>query len=159
MFKSRQSRTLLLGHCPGIDPTQIVIFPSSHLQLSILESQCHKPLISHGLTLVTPNLHGLEAFWTPGASPTLGSLGPSHQWWHKLLGVTLGSPLCPWCCGHSSWRGAWHYMLGTCASVPHVQTLQMTMNLFRRWQSDLRSISKFGILFNFEVIILSMFCV
>jgi len=24
----------------------------------------------------------------------------------QVLGVTSGSPLCPWCCGHSSWRGA-----------------------------------------------------
>ena len=24
----------------------------------------------------------------------------------QVPGVTPGSPLCPWCCGHSSWRGA-----------------------------------------------------
>ena len=27
----------------------------------------------------------------------------------QVMGVTPGSPFWPWCCGHSSWRGAQHH--------------------------------------------------
>ena len=29
----------------------------------------------------------------------------------QVPGITLGCPLCPWFCGHSSWRGARHLLL------------------------------------------------
>jgi hypothetical protein len=42
---------------------------------------------------MTPSPRGWEAFPTPGASPTLGSLGPSHRRRHKSR-VSLQGPLC-----------------------------------------------------------------
>jgi hypothetical protein len=43
------------------------------------------------------------------SSPTLGSLGPSHQRRHKSrVSLRDRSPLCALCFGHSSWRGARH---------------------------------------------------
>jgi hypothetical protein len=42
---------------------------------------------------MTLSLCGWEAFSTPGASPTLGSLGPSHQWRHKPR-MSLRGPPC-----------------------------------------------------------------
>ena len=44
----------------------------------------------------------------------LGGLIPNRITWKisptapQVLSVILGSPLCPWCFGHSSWRGAQH---------------------------------------------------
>ena len=88
-------------------PTQIAISPSSHLKsLSILEFTCHKLLIADGLTLVPPSLRGWEVFPTPGTlthTRITWALSPMVP---QVLGVTPGSPLCPWCFGHSSWRGA-----------------------------------------------------
>jgi hypothetical protein len=49
--------------------------------------------IAHGVTLMTSSLRGWEAFPTPGPSPTLGSLGPSHHRRHKSR-VSLRGPLC-----------------------------------------------------------------
>ena len=95
-------------------PTQIAISPSSHLRLrcyilSILESTRHKLRITHGLILVPPSFHGWEAFLTPKA-PThiriIWALSPTAS---QVPDVTLRSPLCPWCFGHSSWRGARHW--------------------------------------------------
>jgi hypothetical protein len=74
--------------------------------LSILESSRHELRIAHGLTLMTPSLRGWEAFPTPGAlthtSISWAFSPPAPQ----VPGVTPGSPLCPWCFGHSFWRGA-----------------------------------------------------
>ena len=68
--------------------------------MSILESSRHELRIAHGLTLMTPSLRGWEAFPTPGAlthtSITWAFSPPAPQ----VPGVTLGSPLCPWCFGH-----------------------------------------------------------
>jgi hypothetical protein len=68
--------------------------------LSILELARHELRIAHGLTLMTPSLHGWEAFPTPGALThtrfTWAFSPPAPQ----VPGVTPGSPLCPWCFGH-----------------------------------------------------------
>ena len=42
-----------------------------------------------------------------GPSPTLASLGPSHQQCHKSQ-VSPGSHFCPWCLAHSLWGDAQH---------------------------------------------------
>jgi hypothetical protein len=42
---------------------------------------------------MTPSLRGWEAFPTPGPSPTLGSLGPSHHRRYKSR-VSLRGPFC-----------------------------------------------------------------
>ena len=76
------------------------------MSLSILESLRHKLPIAHGLTLMTPRLRGWEAFSTPGAlthTSITWALSPMAP---QVPGVTPRSPLCPWCCGHSSWKGA-----------------------------------------------------
>ena len=60
--------------------------------LSIIECRCHKLLIAHGLTLVTPRLSGWEVFSTPGA-PThtriTWALSPMVP---QVPGVTAGPP-------------------------------------------------------------------
>ena len=92
---------LYQGVVPGPRPTQIIISPRSHLQLSILEYSRYKLRIDYGLTLVTPSLCRWEVFPTPGAlTPTVP----------QVPGVTPVSPLCPWCFKHSSWRGARYYV-------------------------------------------------
>ena len=83
----------------------------SHI-LSIPKFPRHELRIAHGLSLVHPRLRGWEAFPTPRALAhtritwALSPLAP------QVPGVTPGSLLCPWCFGHSSWRGARH-----CSSV------------------------------------------
>ena len=75
--------------------------------LIILECGRHKLYIAHGITLVTSTLQGWEVFSMPGTLTynriTL-ALSPMAA---QVPDVTPGSPLGPWCCGHSSWRGAW----------------------------------------------------
>jgi hypothetical protein len=51
---------------------------------------------------------GGRCFKCPRPSPTLGSLGPISPMAPQVPGVTPGSPLRPWCWGHSLWRGARH---------------------------------------------------
>ena len=66
----------------------------------------HELRIAHGLTLMPPSLRGWEAFPTPGAlthTRITWALSPTAP---QVPGVTPGSPLCPWCFGHSLWRGA-----------------------------------------------------
>jgi hypothetical protein len=76
--------------------------------LSILESSRHELRIVHGLTLMTPSPRGWEAF------PTSVALTRTRITWAfsppapQVPGVTPGSPLCPWCFGHSFWRVARH---------------------------------------------------
>ena len=63
--------------------------------LSILGSRHHKLLIAYGLTLVTPSLHGWEAFPTPRAlthTRITWALSPMAS---QVPGVTPGSPLVP----------------------------------------------------------------
>ena len=76
--------------------------------LSILESPCQELHIAHGLTLVHPSLSVWKAFPTPsGLAHTriTWALSPTAP---QVSGVTPGSPLCPWCFWHSSWRCARH---------------------------------------------------
>ena len=61
--------------------------------LNILESSRHDLRITHGFTLMTPSFCGWEVFLTPGSSPTLRSLGPSHQRRDKSR-VLVRGPLC-----------------------------------------------------------------
>ena len=74
--------------------------------MSIIEITRHELRIGYGLTLFRPSLCGWEVF------PMLGALAHTRITWalsptaQEVLGVTPGSPLCPWCSGHSSWRGA-----------------------------------------------------
>ena len=73
---------------------------------SILKYRHHKLLNAHGLSFVTPNLCGWEAVSTPGAlthTKITWALLPIAS---QVSGVTPWSPLCAWCCTHSSWRGA-----------------------------------------------------
>jgi hypothetical protein len=77
LFKPLQSREPLPGHCWS---------KAQH--------------IAHGFTLMTPSLHGWEAFPTPGAlthTRITWALSPPAP---QVLGVTPGSPLCPWCFEH-----------------------------------------------------------
>ena len=69
-------------------------------------SPCHNLCIAHGLTLVTSNLNGWEAFPMPRAlthTKITWALSPTPA---QVSGVTRRSPLYPWCFGHSSSRGA-----------------------------------------------------
>ena len=92
---------LYQGTVQGQRPTQIATSPSSHplieVFLSILEFTRHKLLIVDSLILVPPSLRGWQAFPTPRA------LSPTAP---QVSGVTLGSPLCPWCFRDSLWRDA-----------------------------------------------------
>src|ERR1700737_1792034 len=54
------------------------------------------------------NKNKMKCSQPPRPSSTLGSLtawalSPTAP---QVSGVTPGSPLCPWCYGHSSWKGA-----------------------------------------------------
>jgi hypothetical protein len=106
-FMGATPRSLLSrGVVPRQWPTQFAISPSSHLRLRYLEHfilDAIKLLKARRLTLMTPNLSGWERF------PTLGPLTHIRisPMMPQVPGVTLGSPLCPWFCGHFSWRGAW----------------------------------------------------
>jgi hypothetical protein len=103
LFKPSQSRDPLPGHCCSralsrdIAPLKLAyllqLTPPNEVFLSILKSSRHELRIAHGLTLMPPSLRGWEAFPTPRASPTLGSLGPSHHRRHKSR-VSLRGPLC-----------------------------------------------------------------
>jgi hypothetical protein len=73
---------------------------------SILESSRQKLRTTYGLIFMTLNPRGLKAFPTPRAlihTRITWAFSPSAP---QILGVTLGSPLCPRCFGHSLWRGA-----------------------------------------------------
>ena len=107
---SHSQATSVQGVVPGQRPTQIATWFSSltpmiEMFLSILESTCHKLLIAHGLSLVTPSLCQWEAFLTLKAlthTRITHALSPTSS---QVPGVTPGSPLYPWCFKHSSWRG------------------------------------------------------
>ena len=115
MFKPRQSREPLPCHfCSralsrGIAPLELPYLLAHPIKviLSILESSRHELRITHGLTLVTPSLCEWEAFPMPRAL-TYTRLTWALSTTPQVSGVTLGSPLCPWCFRHSSWRGARH---------------------------------------------------
>src|ERR1700737_401819 len=115
LFEPLQSReslpgTAVPGRCPGTAPHSnghnSYLTPPLEVILSILESPRHELRIAYGLTLMPPSLCGWEAFPTPGAlthTRITWALSPTAP---QVPGVTPGSPLCPWCFGHSSWRGA-----------------------------------------------------
>src|ERR1700738_3418976 len=113
-LQSRESlpRTAVPGRCPGTAPHSnghnSELTPPIEVILSILELPRHELRIADGLTLMPPSLRGWEAFPTPGAlthTRITWALSPTVP---RVPGVTPGSPLCPWCFGHSSWRGARH---------------------------------------------------
>src|ERR1700737_944382 len=115
LFEPLQSReslpgTAVPGRCPGTAPHSnghnSYLTSPIEVILSILESPRHELRKAHGLTLMPPSLRGWEAFPTPGAlthTRITWALSPTAP---QVRGVTPGSPLCPWCFGHSSWRGA-----------------------------------------------------
>ena len=96
-------KVVSLGNAPFKWP-YLLAHTSSWCVLSIIEFRHHKLLIAHGLTRVTSSLRRRRS-QRLGPSTTLGSLGPSHQQCHKFQVSFRGSPLCPWCFGHSSQRG------------------------------------------------------
>ena len=91
---------------PMLGAHNFLLTPPIEVFLSTLKSECHEPSNALGLILVIPGSCGWEAFPGPGAlihtriSWALSPMAP------QVPGVTLGSPLCLWCCGHSSRRGA-----------------------------------------------------
>ena len=62
-----------------------------------------------------------------GRHPNLGSLGPSHQWHHKTLRVSAGSPLHPWCLGIP--HGGVHDN-AQLRSIPLLHSLPLFVSLF-----------------------------
>ena len=89
--------------------------------LSILKCRRRKLLNAHGLTLMTRSLCGWEAVSTPGALSRIRITWALSPILPQVPGVTLGSLLCPWCFGHSSWKG-----------VPHIDNV-LTLMDFTLW--------------------------
>ena len=58
---------------------------------------------------MTPSSYGWEAFPCPGTLTHIRITWALLPMAPQVLGVTPGSLLCPWCCGHTSRRGAQHY--------------------------------------------------
>jgi hypothetical protein len=107
---SHSQATDVPGFCPGTSPHSIChiseLTPPIKVFLSILKHARHKLCRAYGFTLVTPNLFGWEAFPTPRAlthTRITWVLSPTAA---QVSGDTLGCPLCMWCFGRSSWRGA-----------------------------------------------------
>ena len=87
--------------------------PPIKVFLSILEPARHKLRITYSLTLMTSNLHGWEAFPTPGAlthTRIIWALSPTAS---QVPGVNPRSPLCPRCFGYFSWRGVRQHIIFT----------------------------------------------
>ena len=102
--------------------------------MSILESPRYKLCITHGHTLVPPSLRGWEVFPTPRAlnhTRITWALSPKAP---QVMSVTLGSPLCPWCFGHSSWRSARQYKYKCCIFLKGPPYIHITP--VARMQSD-----------------------
>ena len=107
---SHSQANAVLGRCFGTMPHSNChiskLTPLIEVFFSIIESSHHELRIAHGQTIMTPCIRGWEVLPTPGAL--------THTWitWAlspkapQILGVTAGSPLCPWCSGHSLWKGA-----------------------------------------------------
>jgi hypothetical protein len=74
--------------------------------LNILESGHQKLPNAHGFTFVTTSLHRWKTFSTPGALTHIRITWALSLMAPHISGVTSWFPLYPWCCGHSSWRGA-----------------------------------------------------
>ena len=101
-----------LGTTPRLNCHISKLTPLIEVFLSILVSSRHELHIANGLTFMTPSLRGWEAFAMPGAlthTKITWALSPTAP---QVPGVTPGSRLCPWCFGHSIWRGARHLMFG-----------------------------------------------
>ena len=115
MFKPCESKEPIPGHCYAralswdITPFKLPYLLAHTFDwgvLSILECACHKLRIAYGLTFVIHSLHGWESSLTPRTfahTRIIWALTPTAQ---RIPGVTLGSPLCPWCFKHIIWRGA-----------------------------------------------------
>ena len=99
MFKPWQSPEPLPGHgC-----TRALSHDKAPIKLPYLLA--HTSDWADGLNLVTLNLCDWEAIPTPGAFTHIRitwALSPTTA---QVPSVIPGSPLCPWCFGHSSWRG------------------------------------------------------
>ena len=118
LSKPWQSREPLPGHCcPGTTPHSNchILTPLIEVFLRILKFARHKLRIADGLTLVTSKLHGWEAFPTPGALTHTRITWGLSSTGLQVPGVTPGSPLCPWCFRHSSWRSVQQSCLGLLA--------------------------------------------
>ena len=115
LFNPLQSCEPFMGHCYSRRCSATAPHLKCHISkrtsplevfLSILKSSRLELHTILGLTLMVPSPHGWEAFPTPGA------LTHSRITWACSLlvpqvpGITPGSPLCPWSCVYSSWRGA-----------------------------------------------------
>ena len=104
----------MLGDVPRQCPTQMAISSSSHLRLGSFEhsriqapykaTQCLWPYPCDSLSPWVGGVPNAQALTHIRITWALSPMAP------QVPGVTLGSPLCPWCCGHSSWRGARHKM-------------------------------------------------
>ena len=108
LFNPSQSREPLPGHCcfralsrnnAALKMPYLLAHTSNEVFLSIWEFACHELHIAHGLTLMTPSPRGWEAFPTPGALTYTRIIWASSPLAPQVSGVTLGSPLCPWCFG------------------------------------------------------------
>ena len=87
---------LYQGSVPGQRPTQIAITPSSHLWLRCSWAFKNHHAMSYALLMALAlcllvSVGGRRS-QRLGPSPTLGSLGPSHQWRHKSQVSLRGFP-------------------------------------------------------------------
>ena len=155
LFKPWQCReslpgTAVPGRYPEIAPHSnchnSYLTPPIELFLSILESSLHELHKTYGCTLVHPSLRGWEAFATLGAlthTRITWALSPTAS---QVPGVTLGSPLCSWCFGHSWRKGArqsrwiyppnWMWRIKMRAATLWSQTRSLTWR--RKWRPTFR---------------------
>jgi hypothetical protein len=87
-----------VGRCPHL-------IPSIKKLLNFMKFWHHKLYNVGGLTLVTCSIHGWETFSTPRALTHIRIIWPLSPMAPQVPHVTVMSPLCPWCCIHSSWGG------------------------------------------------------
>ena len=118
LFKPSESWEPLPCHCssralsPDNAPLKLSYLLAHTSEWGVLEhSKILTPWATHSSWPYPRDSWSLwvEAFPTPGASPTPGSLGAFSPSAPQVPGVTPGSPLCPWCFGAYLWRGARHW--------------------------------------------------
>jgi hypothetical protein len=128
LFKPSQSREPLPSHCCSralsrdSAPLKLAYLLAHTSKWGVLEhSRILTPWATHSswpFTLMTPSPRGWEAF------PTLGALTHTRITWAfsppapQVMGVTPGSPLCPWCFGHPLWRCARHSLIPSPNHIP-----------------------------------------